>query len=58
MINWVVSVGRRFFPNVRYYTAMSGENEENHEKLSHYSRSAGRNLNPRPTEYDSVLSIY
>jgi hypothetical protein len=56
MINWAVCVSSRLFPSVRYYTSMSGGNEESHEKkLSHYSRSAGGNLNPRPTEYDAVL---
>jgi hypothetical protein len=58
MINWAVCVRRRLFPSVRYYTSMSGGNKESHEKLGHYSRSAGRNVNPRPTEYDSVLSIH
>jgi hypothetical protein len=28
------------------------------KKIRHYSRSAGRNLNPRSTEYDAVLSSY
>ena len=28
------------------------------EKISHYSRSAGHNSNPRSTEYDAVLSSH
>jgi hypothetical protein len=52
-MNWKGSGRKRSWTFFGAIPAFSGETEENHENLSHNSRSPGRDLNPGPPEYEA-----
>jgi hypothetical protein len=54
MVNWKGFGRNRSWPNVKVASQHSiGGTEENHDNVSQDSLSLGRNLNPRPPEYEA-----
>jgi len=54
MMNWKEGERKRPWPNFKVLSQhLPGETEENHENLSHDSRSQDRDLNQGPPEYEA-----
>jgi hypothetical protein len=54
IVNWKECGRKRLWPNSKILSLhLSGGTEENHGRLSQDNRDLGRDLNPRPLEYEA-----